>query len=121
VITSGYLLPAQAVLHTVGPRNQSAQHLQSCYETTLSLAAQYGLRSIALCCVSTGIFGFPLDDATHTALQTVRQWLDRNPGVLHRVVFVVYLECENEMYQKILPSYFEKATIQSSDKSQAGA
>ena len=81
-ICPGFELPSKHVLHTVGPiysSSKAAQHkekLASCYKTTLNLAADNKLKTVALCGVSTGIYGFPLEKATHIACETTRQVLD---------------------------------------------
>lgn len=81
-ICAGFELPSKHVLHTVGPiysSSKAAQHeekLASCYKTTLILAADNKLKTVALCGVSTGIYGFPLEKATHIACETTRQVLD---------------------------------------------
>jgi O-acetyl-ADP-ribose deacetylase (regulator of RNase III) len=75
-ITRGYRLSAKYVIHTVGPvwhggeRGEEA-FLESCYRTSLALARDYGLRSIAFPAISTGVYRFPLDRATQIAVATV--------------------------------------------------
>lgn len=108
VVTGGYRLPAKHVLHTVGPTKEDHDALRSCYRTTLDKAVEHGMQSVALCCVSTGIFGFPLLSATHTALDTVRSWIDENGDKVPRIVFVVFLAKELDVYQSLLPSYFPR-------------
>lgn len=108
VITEGFRLPARYVLHTVGPTSPNRAMLCSSYKTTLDLAVEHGLRSVGLCCVSTGIFGFPLKQATHIALDTARQWLDDNPSKLQRIVFVMFKAEEMNVYRRILPCYFPR-------------
>ena len=79
-ITSSYKLPCDAILHTVGPRYNEARKqrcqelLSSCYRSCLEVAAENGIRTIAFCSISTGIFGYPLGDATVIALTSVRDW-----------------------------------------------
>jgi len=109
VITSGCKLPAKFVLHTVGPVDRDPLKLRSCYESALNVAAQNGLRSVAFCCVSAGIFGFPLLPATHVALGAVRSWLDAHPYMMDRVVFVTYRQREHDVYAQLMPSYFPRA------------
>lgn len=83
-VTPGFDLPAKWVLHTVGPVYDddevewSEECLQSCYETTLEHAIDNKVRTLALCGVSTGVYGYPLEDATHIALRTTREMLDAN-------------------------------------------
>ena len=68
VITNGYSLPATWVLHTVGPTTEDVAALRSCYTTILDTCKARQIKSVALCCVSTGIYGFPAKKAAHTAL-----------------------------------------------------
>ncbi|MGW2615051.1 protein-ADP-ribose hydrolase [Streptomyces sp. NPDC001500] len=98
-ITRGYHLPARHVLHTVGPvvdgplLPRHRQALASSYRACLDLAADSGgIRSIAFCGISTGVFGFPKPAAARIALDTVADWLDRHPGRLDRVIFDVYTD-----------------------------
>ena len=56
----------------------SKKQLSSCYHSCFDAAASENLRSIAFCCISTGIFGFPQDEAAEIAVQTVRDWLEHN-------------------------------------------
>jgi O-acetyl-ADP-ribose deacetylase (regulator of RNase III) len=83
-MTGGYRLPARYVIHAVGPRygarSRDAELLAGAYRASLELAAQHGLASIAFPSISTGIFGYPVDPAAQTALQTVRSFLEGTPG-----------------------------------------
>ena len=80
-ITPAYNLPCNYVIHTVGPIVQgrlTEKHcdlLKSCYQSCLELAVLNGIKSIAFCCISTGVFGFPQDKAAEIAVQTVREFL----------------------------------------------
>ncbi|MFE9356201.1 protein-ADP-ribose hydrolase [Streptomyces olivaceoviridis] len=108
-ITRGYHLPARYVLHTVGPIVDGPPHkgheqaLAASYRSCLDLAADIdGLRTVAFCGVSTGVFGYPRTPAARTALATVADWLDRHPGRLDRVVFVVYADDDHAAYTRAL-------------------
>lgn len=107
-ITRGYCLPARHVLHTVGPIGSGDRALASCYQTCIDVAVGNGLRTIAFCCVGTGIFGFPLVRATHLALGVVRRWLDvpGNRDKIDRFIFCTFQDVEQEVYERVLPSYF---------------
>jgi len=109
-ITKGYNLPSKHVLHTVGPVGENPIKLQSCYRTTLDLALQNNLKTIALCGVSTGIYGYPLEKASEVACQTVREWLeeDEHWEKIEKIIFVTFLPAETEQYEKVLPVYFPK-------------
>jgi len=106
-ITSGFNLPARHVLHTVGPIVDGAltpKHealLAGCYESCLALAAQNRLRSVAFCCISTGVFRFPAGRAAQIAVQTVERFLQREPSI-DRVVFNVFKDSDLEIYRALL-------------------
>jgi O-acetyl-ADP-ribose deacetylase (regulator of RNase III) len=93
-ITQGYRLPAQHVIHTVGPvwhgggRNEDSL-LASCYRNSLALAKAQGLKTIAFPSISTGAYGFPLERAARIALREIRTFLDREPefGTVYCVCF----------------------------------
>ena len=76
-LTRGHRLPCEYVIHAVGPRfgePNCARELSSCYSTSLALARSTGIRTVSFCCISTGIFGYPNDEAALIALRTVRSW-----------------------------------------------
>ena len=79
-VTPGFDLPARFILHAVGPIYRksdpevSRQHLTSCYTACLDQGTAFNMRSIAFCCISTGIYGYPKDDAAKVAFGTVRAW-----------------------------------------------
>ena len=105
-ITKGYNLPAKYVIHTVGPiitgdkpTIGQEEQLASCYQSCLEMAEQYKLESIAICCISTGVFRFPNQLAAEIALQTVRNFPRHS---LKTVVFNVFLDKDYEIYQKLL-------------------
>lgn len=108
-ISRGYHLPARYVLHTVGPivdgpvLPHHEQALAASYRACLDLAAEVsGLRSVAFCGISTGVFGYPKAPAAHTALNTVAAWLDLHPGRLDRVIFNVYADDDHAAYLQAL-------------------
>lgn len=110
-ITPGYCLPSGYVLHTVGPTIEPGQpekpdELASCYMECLNLSKQNNLRSIAFCCISTGIYGYPQEAAAHVALKTVKHWLHKNEGSMHLIVFNVFLEKDHSIYLDLAPKYF---------------
>jgi len=105
-ITGGYNLPASHVIHTVGPvyrdgASGEPEHLASCYHRSLELAEAHGVKSIAFPCISTGVFGYPLRDATEIALQTITRWLasDRQP---QEVICCCFVESDAAVYRALL-------------------
>ena len=108
MLTDGYNLPAKKVIHIVGPIVQSRltpaleQDLASCYTNTLDLCAENGLKTVAFCCISTGVFHFPNDRAAEIAAGTVTDWLAAHDGQLERVIFNVFKDEDKELYEKLL-------------------
>jgi O-acetyl-ADP-ribose deacetylase (regulator of RNase III) len=106
-ITPGYNLPAQYVLHTVGPiieqslSKHDCELLASCYVSCLKLAEKNGCRSIAFCCISTGVFRFPQDKAAEIAVRTVQKFLN-NSSKMERVVFNVFTNVDERIYSRLL-------------------
>lgn len=106
-ITSGYNLPAAHVIHTVGPEvtdeltEEHKEYLVSCYRSCLELAEKNGLESVAFCCISTGLFGFPSEPAAEIAVRTVKEFLDSSTSV-KRVIFDVFKDEDEEAYRKLL-------------------
>lgn len=111
-LTRAYNLPARYILHTVGPTvvngearvlPEHEQRLSDCYHSCLELAKRVSvIRSIAFCCISTGVFGFPQELAARIALRTVGQWLSGNPNSLDLIVFNVFREEDFEIYERLL-------------------
>lgn len=106
-ITPAYNLPCRYVLHTVGPiitgkvTEKDRQLLASCYRSCLELAAAYGLESVVFCCISTGVFCFPNEQAARIAVQTVKEFL-QTPTSIKRVIFNVFKNLDKEIYAKLL-------------------
>lgn len=106
-VTGAYNLPARWIIHTVGPiANGRATEvdralLADCYESCLAAAADLGCQSIAFCCISTGVFGFPQVEAAAIAVATVRAWLDAHDAPLH-VVFNVFGAEDERIYRELL-------------------
>lgn len=104
-ITPAYNLPCNYVIHTVGPIVQgrlTEKHcdlLKSCYQSCLELAVLNGIKSIAFCCISTGVFGFPQDKAAEIAVQTVREFLKTHDI---EVIFNVFTEKDFDIYKRLL-------------------
>ena len=106
-ITPGFNLPAKYVLHTVGPiindevTQEAEALLASCYRSCLELAEQHNLKSIAFCCISTGVFSFPPDLAAEIAIRTVKEFLQKESGI-RRVIFNVFKDSDLEIYRRLL-------------------
>lgn len=108
-ITPAYNLPSKRILHTVGPivnggrpNAQDKELLASSYTSCLDLGAENGCKSIAFCCISTGVFGFPQKEAARIAVKTVQKWLDAHPEADMTVVFNVFLPEDERIYRKLL-------------------
>ena len=106
-ITRAYNLPARWVIHTVGPYVEGreptcaqCQELAGCYMSCLELACRHELESIAFCCISTGVFHFPQDQAARIAVETVRGFLGRAPWMT--VIFDVFTDTDEQLYRKLL-------------------
>ena len=106
-ITPAYNLPCRYVLHTVGPivqgtltAMQEAQ-LASCYRSCLTLAQEKALGSVAFCCISTGVFGFPKDRAAQIAVETVRMFRCENKTA-PEVIFNVFQDDDFRRYRRLL-------------------
>ncbi len=109
VITPGFNLPAKYVIHTVGPivrgplNSEHKRLLASCYTSVLNKADENNLESIALCCISTGVFMFPKDKAAEIAVKTVREWLDEHPdSSVKKIIFNVFKDEDLRLYDTIL-------------------
>jgi len=105
-LTHGYRLAARFVIHTVGPvwhggKQNEAQLLASCYCESLSLATAQQLASIAFPCISTGIYGYPPEQAVEVAIAAVRDFL-RTPCSLREVIFCCYSASDLALYQSAL-------------------
>jgi len=107
-ITPGFCLPAKYVLHTVGPivdmglTDKHRELLASCYRSCLDLAAEKGLSNVAFCCISTGVFCFPAEEAAQIAVKTVREWLDSHESSINKVIFNVFGNRDKQIYEEIL-------------------
>lgn len=106
-LTPAFNLPSRYVLHTVGPivggpvTRRDRELLASCYRSCLELAAENGLESIAFCCISTGVFHFPSQDAAEIAVKTVTSFLQA-PSSIQRVIFNVFKDTDNQIYRGLL-------------------
>lgn len=106
-ITPAFNLPCRYVLHTVGPiingrvTKEDEELLASCYRSCLELAAENSLESVAFCCISTGEFHFPNEQAAQIAVETVKQFINRKTSV-KKVIFNVFKDLDKAIYEKLL-------------------
>ncbi len=106
-ITPAFNLPSRYVIHTVGPIVQGRlterheEQLASCYRSCLQLAEENGCKSIAFCCISTGVFGFPQRRAAEIAVETVRTYRATNHSNIE-VIFNVFQNRDDEIYRDLL-------------------
>lgn len=107
-LTSGYNLPCDHVIHTVGPivygrlNDGLCRDLQNCYENVLRCCLEHDIRSVAFCCISTGEFRFPNDRAAEIAWKTVSAFLEKHGDRMERVIFNVFKDSDLALYEKIL-------------------
>jgi O-acetyl-ADP-ribose deacetylase len=106
-ITKGYQLPARTIIHTVGPvwrggKYQEEELLASCYRNSLTCAQTHHLKTIAFPSISTGAYRFPIRKAAAIAVETVKRFLEENPDVFEKVIFVLFSEQDLKIYQGIL-------------------
>ena len=106
VITTAGRLPAKFVIHTVGPvwnggKNNEKEKLSDCYKNSLLLAVEYKIETIAFPNISTGIYGYPKDEAAKIAVQTVNDFLKLNQA-LQKIYFVCFDEENFLLYKKLV-------------------
>ena len=105
-VTKGYRLPARHVIHTVGPVYRDGHHgepdlLASCYRESLRLAAELGLRSIAIPLISTGVYGYPVAEAAPIALREIETFLAAHPD-FRQVIIVCFRHDDYLLYRRLL-------------------
>ena len=106
VITTGGNLPARHVIHTVGPvyrdgKSREPELLKSAYLNSLKVAEKTGIKTIAFPSISTGVYGYPIKDASKIALSAVIDYLNGDTGI-ERAVFVLFSAQDSETYSKTL-------------------
>lgn len=105
VVTSAGRLPARFVFHAVGPRYRDGQHgqpeqLASCYTTCLTLAAEHDVKTISFPSISTGIYGYPLEEAAEIAVKTVANWLRNHTEPVRIVKLVQFSDHDHDVYRR---------------------
>ena len=106
-ITQGHRLAARHVIHTVGPvwrggHRGEAELLASCYRRSLEVARENNLRSVAFPSISTGAYGYPLDDAVAIAVRTVREFVDAQPSAFEEIIFCCFSAWDLDAYSRLL-------------------
>lgn len=110
-ITDAYKLPCAKIIHTVGPiyspKNikKQIEELRWCYINILNLAAYHNIKSIGLCCISTGIYGFPNKLACEIAVDTVNRWVKSTIYKFDKIIFDVWTDKDYELYSKQLNKF----------------
>ncbi len=105
-ITSAFNLPSKYVIHTVGPivegrlTKRHEEQLKSCYVSCLNIAVENNIKSIAFCCISTGVFMFPNKRAAEIAVETVKNYRKGNRGI--EVIFNVFKDEDCQIYKGLL-------------------
>ena len=108
MLTDAYNLPAKKIIHIVGPIVQDKltpeleKDLADCYRNTLDMCLENDLKSVAFCCISTGVFHFPNKRAAQIAVSTVDSWLSQHPGAMERVIFNVFKDEDKEYYEELI-------------------
>ena len=106
-ITPGFNLPSKYIIHTVGPivqgrlTKENERMLASCYRSILELADQNDIKTLALCCISTGVFMFPNQRAAEIAVETVRKYLEETDSQI-KVIFNVFKDIDLMFYRYYL-------------------
>lgn len=106
-ITKAYALPCKFVIHTPGPiwkggEHREAELLANCYKNSLKLAVENGVRRIAFPSISTGIYGYPVQEAARVAVTAVKEFLEMNPGKLDLVLWVLFDERTEFVYSNLV-------------------
>lgn len=106
-ITKAYGMEhADHIIHTVGPiysgKDKDAELLASCYLTSLDLAYENGCTSIAFPCISTGVYGFPVDEAAHVAMRAITGWLDAHNDYVMNIYICCFRDVEMKAYKDVI-------------------
>ncbi|HSU61355.1 MAG TPA: O-acetyl-ADP-ribose deacetylase [Bryobacteraceae bacterium] len=105
VVTGAGRLPAKFIFHAVGPRYRDGKHgeaeqLASCYTTCLNLAAERDVKTMSFPSISTGIYGYPLEEAAEIAVKTVANWLRGHTDPVRVVKLVQFSDRDHEVYRR---------------------
>ena len=108
LLTNAYNLPSKYIIQTVGPKvnrtptEQDKIDLRNCYFNSLELCKEKGLKTIAFPCISTGLYGFPQDEASKIAIKTIIDYIKNNKGIFEHIVFNVFKDEDLTIYKKNL-------------------
>ncbi|MGA2772993.1 MAG: O-acetyl-ADP-ribose deacetylase [Bryobacteraceae bacterium] len=107
VATAAGRLPAKHVFHAVGPVYRDGRHsepelLASCYRKCLEMAEERGVRTVSFPAISTGVYGYPLEEAAAIALREVKAHLEKAGTKLQQVIFVLFGKAAYEVYARVL-------------------
>lgn len=108
VLTGGFNLPAKYIIHTVGPivrgkvSSENRRDLANCYRSILECAADNSIRTLAFCCISTGEFHYPNEEAARIAVEEVSSFLSLHPDSFDKIIFNVFKDEDLLIYRRIL-------------------
>ena len=112
-ITNAYRLPCDKIIHAVGPvywatkrEGRHTELLGGCYRKSLDLAVENGCSSVAFSALSTGVYGYPSDEAAETAIAAVKGWLEEDESRaerVERIVFCSFMEKDERAYEEWIP------------------
>jgi O-acetyl-ADP-ribose deacetylase len=105
VVTGAGHLPARYVFHAVGPIYRDGRHgeaaaLQSCYITCLELAVEHGVQAISFPSISTGVYGYPIDEAAEIAVRAAADWLREHRGPVRTIKLVQFSDKDHQVYKR---------------------
>lgn len=122
IVTKAFHIPAKCVFHVAGPElaknklptTDDRARLVACYTESLNEAAKRGIKSIGFCCISTGLFGYPADDACRVAVTSVYNWFVAEPNghSLENVCFIVFKRSDEALYRDLVPKIITKLSSQ---------
>lgn len=116
VVTGAGKLPTKYVFHAVGPRYRDGKHgeaelLKSCYLTCLQLGAEHDVKTLSFPSISTGIYGYPIEEAADIAIRTVVDWLRHHTGPVRTVKLVQFSDHDHNIYRKLAQSLQGNAAV----------
>lgn len=106
ILTNGYNLPCKYIIQTVGPQvyktltEEDKEDLRKCYYNSLELCKENNLKTIAFPCISTGLYGFPPEEASKIAINTIKDYLKNNPNIFEHIIFNVFKNTDLEIYKR---------------------